>query len=234
MVESFQTIPPPLCLTSLTGPYMMINVKILERKVIAKDVFEIRFPKIFSFQAGQVIDLIVSDFPSRIYSIASGEEDNYIAILFDVKTEGKVTPVLGTMTKGDKVSISKPYGNFTSSTEPAIWIASGTGIAPFYAMFRSGLGVNKMLIHGGRKIASFYYQHDFSPVLGKNYARCCSQEKGEGLFEGRLTDYLKNLEFLPPAQKYYLCGSAEMVIEVRDILISRNIPFGNILAEIYF
>jgi ferredoxin/flavodoxin---NADP+ reductase len=213
---------------------MLINVKIIEHKVIAKDVFEIRFPKIFSFRAGQVIDLIADGSPSRIYSIASGEEDDYLAILFDVKTDGKVTPVLGKMNKGDKISISQPYGNFTCNTEAAFWIASGTGIAPFYAMFRSALCVNKTLIHGGRKIASFYYQNDFLPVLGKNYVRCCSQEKGEGLFEGRLTEFIKNLEFLPPTQKYYLCGSAEMVIEVRDILISRNIPFSNILAEIYF
>ena len=213
---------------------MMINVEILEHKKITKDVFEIRFPKIFSFRAGQVIDLVVNDFPSRIYSIASGEEDDYLAILFDAQTEGKVTPILGKMANGDRVSISKPFGNFTCTPETACWIASGTGIAPFYSMFRSGLGLNKTLIHGSRKIASFYYQNDFLPVLGKNYVRCCSQETGDGLFEGRLTDYIKNLEFLPPAQKYYLCGSAEMVIEVRDILIFRNIPFSNILAEIYF
>jgi len=31
-----------------------------------------------------------------------------------------------------------------------------------------------------------------------------------------------------------LCGSSGMVVEVRDILIDRGIPFGNITAEIYF
>jgi ferredoxin--NADP+ reductase len=35
-------------------------------------------------------------------------------------------------------------------------------------------------------------------------------------------------------QKYYLCGSAEMVVESREILISKGIPFNNIVAEIYF
>lgn len=37
-----------------------------------------------------------------------------------------------------------------------------------------------------------------------------------------------------PALKYYLCGSADMVVEARDILISKGIPFGNIISEIYF
>ena len=33
---------------------------------------------------------------------------------------------------------------------------------------------------------------------------------------------------------YYLCGSADMVVEVRDILIGKGIPFGHIISEIYF
>jgi ferredoxin/flavodoxin---NADP+ reductase len=213
---------------------MMIEVEILEHKKIAKDVFEIRFPKIFSFIAGQLIGIIVEGFPLRIYSLASGEEDNYLAVLFDIKKEGKVSPILGKMTKGDHVHISEPYGNFTCTDEGACWIASGTGIAPFYSMLRSGFGSNKSLIQGGRTIESFYYQNEFLPVLGKHYIRCCSKETSEGFYAGRLTQYIKELELLPRTQKYYLCGSAEMVVEVRDILISRNIPFTNILAEIYF
>jgi len=34
--------------------------------------------------------------------------------------------------------------------------------------------------------------------------------------------------------RYYLCGSAEMVVQVRDILISKDIPFQNIVSETYF
>ena len=35
-------------------------------------------------------------------------------------------------------------------------------------------------------------------------------------------------------QKYYLCGSAEMVVECREILLGKGIAFSNIVAEIYF
>ena len=52
--------------------------------------------------------------------------------------------------------------------------------------------------------------------------------------EGRLTDWLREQSFLPTELKYYLCGSPEMVVEVRDILISRHIPFGQIISETYF
>ena len=40
--------------------------------------------------------------------------------------------------------------------------------------------------------------------------------------------------FLPVDRKYYLCGSAEMVVGTRDILISKNVPYDAIIAEIYF
>jgi ferredoxin--NADP+ reductase len=214
--------------------FIKTEVEIIEHIKIAKGVFEIRFPKVFAFTAGQVINLFLNDFPPRIYSITSGESDNYLAILFDENLTGLVTPILAKMSKGNHVHISKPFGNFIGGPEEAFWIAAGTGIAPFHSMFRSGLGENKTLIHGSRKIASFYYQNEFLPALGENYIRCCSLETAEGLFTGRLTQYIKGLEFLPPTQKYYLCGSAEMVVEIRNILISRSIPFANIVAEIYF
>jgi NAD(P)H-flavin reductase len=39
---------------------------------------------------------------------------------------------------------------------------------------------------------------------------------------------------LPAGHRYLLCGSARMVVEVRDLLIARGVPFEDIVAEIYF
>jgi ferredoxin--NADP+ reductase len=136
--------------------------------------------------------------------------------------------------RGDTVSISEPFGDFICDNSPAYWIASGTGIAPFYSMLKAGLGTDKILLHGGRTAESFYFQNEIFSALGKDYVRCCSQETGDGLYNGRLTEFLKNQTDLPLNYKYYLCGSAEMVVDVRDILISKGIPYGHIFAEIYF
>ena len=113
-------------------------------------------------------------------------------------------------------------------------IATGTGIAPFYSMFQSGQFENKKLIHGARYLNQFYFEDELDWTMGHNYVRCCSQEESCDVFPGRVTDYLNTLENLPKNQQYYLCGKALMVVEVRDLLIGRGIPYENILAEIYF
>lgn len=55
-----------------------------------------------------------------------------------------------------------------------------------------------------------------------------------GAFTGRVVDYLNSLPRLPAEPLYYLCGSSEMVVEARDILIKRGVPFRKIVGEIYF
>ena len=130
--------------------------------------------------------------------------------------------------------ITVPFGTYSGSTAPAYWIAAGTGIAPFVSMYRSGLGDNKILVHGGRTLDSFYFSEELTRDFGPRYHRCCSQQEGEGLYHGRVTQYLEGLDELPLDQKYYLCGSAEMVVECREILLGKGISFNNIVAEIYF
>ena len=45
---------------------------------------------------------------------------------------------------------------------------------------------------------------------------------------------MKEWDSLDTNKKYYLCGSAEMVVETRDILLSRGGPVTNINSEIDF
>ena len=137
------------------------------------------------------------------------------------------------MIPGDKILVSKPYGSFLGEKEPAWWISTGTGIAPFYSMFKSGLEKNKKLLHGVSYLNQFYFEDEFEWKMGNNYIRCCSRESSCDVIPGRVTDYLKTISDLPDV-KYFLCGKALMVVEVRDLLIEKGVPFENILAEIYF
>jgi ferredoxin--NADP+ reductase len=169
-----------------------------------------------------------------MYSICSGEKDPDITILFNVKPEGSLTPHLSHCKPGDTLYISLPLGSFTGDDQPAWMIATGTGLAPFYSMLRSGLSSGKKVIHGVRHLNQFYFESELAEMLGERYVKCCSREQNDQVFAGRVTDYLQQLEEIPSGIKYYLCGNGLMVVEVRDLLIERGVPYTNIISEIYF
>jgi ferredoxin--NADP+ reductase len=210
------------------------SVKVLSNIEIAPSVYDLSFRRNFSFKAGQVIGLGLSpnDDP-RLYSIASGENDELARILYNIKPGGVLTPHLAELVHGDNLWITPPFGTYEGSPETAYWIAAGTGLAPFLSMFRSGLSEKKILIHGGRSEKSFYFSDELN-AMGERYIKCSSQIDSPGYFHGRVTSYLEQMDKLPADQKYYICGNAEMVVECREILLLKGIPFNNIVAEIYF
>lgn len=212
-----------------------IACKVIANEKITPNVHYLTFERPYEFEAGQVLSLTLNaNISPRLYSIASGTHKDFIGILFDVKPEGMLTPLLAKLTSGDLVFVSPPYGSFLGSDEPAVWIATGTGIAPFISMAQSGLGDNKTLIQGARTIDDFYFSNFFQAVEGLKYVRCSSKGCYNNSYNGRLTAYLHEAPSLPLNEKYYLCGNPLMVNEVRDMLIERGIPFDNILSEIFF
>ncbi len=224
--------------TGLSG--FIKNLPIEKRAVkhieeISDKVFVFHFERHHDFLPGQVVGVTIDkSIPPRLYSICSGKDEQELSILFNVKEEGLLTPMLAGLQAGEEVYISRPFGAFLGDEKPAWWIASGTGVAPYRSMLRSGLGAGKKLIHGGRTADSFYFENEMKAALSENYIRCCSQEQGEGLFPGRLTQWMRDQDEIDLGLQFYLCGSAEMVVEVRDILISKGVGIENIMSEIYF
>jgi ferredoxin--NADP+ reductase len=100
-------------------------------------------------------------------------------------------------------------------------------------MLRSGLAENKTLIFGGRTEESFYFHQEFKDQNGLQYIPCSSVMKKDGFYTGRLTEYLKTNE-IKTDRNYFVCGSSEMVVQVRDILIAKGVEYDQIIAEIYF
>lgn len=201
---------------------------------ISPGVHVISFQRDFEFIPGQVVKISLSpDQVPRIYSICSGNKEDEIRILFNIKRGGELSPRLAALIPGETVYVSEPYGSFTDTRKPAWWIATGTGIAPFYSMLQSGFAENKTLIHGVRQLNQFYFEDECEQTLGEKYVRCCSGESSCDTFTGRVTDYLSQLEQLPGVD-YFICGKALMVVETRDLLIEKGVPFSKIHAEIYF
>jgi len=213
----------------------------LKRKYISdlvelrKNVFLLSFQRDFDFIPGQVIGISINEkIPPRLYSIASDCRSEFVNILFDIKDGGSLTPHMARLKKGHSIFISDPKGSFICKEKEAVFIATGTGIAPFASMIFSDFAFGKTLLQGARTLDSFYFEAAFMKNPDLKYVRCCSQEKAAGIYYGRVSHYLREQEKLNKELKYYLCGSAEMVVDIRDILISKGISFDNIMSEIYF
>jgi len=218
-----------------TNAALVRPVRLLYNDQLSEGVYLLAFKRDVAFTAGQVIGIgMTADGPRRLYSICSGEDDPELKVLYNLVEDGFLTPKLSDFQEGSTIWVTMPRGSFRTVSGPAVWIATGTGIAPYYSMLHSGLADDKILIHGERYLERFHFYDEFQEAFGERYVRCCTTEADESSFMGRVTDFLQETEELDPGLKYYLCGRAEMVVEARDILINKGVPFDHIVSEIYF
>ncbi len=212
-----------------------VHSKVLSCLNIAPEVFIIELEKRYPFVAGQIIGITTTtNISPRLYSICSAPSEPTIKILFKVVNNGQLTPQLAGLIPGNTVMVTQPHGKFVFDGNPAWWIAAGTGIAPFASMYLSGHRPLK-LIQGARSDTDFYLSHLFTDI--PHYIKCVSQALAvadAGFYAGRLTRYIGALNEFPPNINYYICGSAEMVVDVRSILIAKGVGFNRIITEIYF
>ena len=115
------------------------------------------------------------------------------------------------------------------SGQKIIFIASGTGIAPFHSFINSYPSLNYTLIHGVKYGEEAYDSDEYN---AKRYILCTSRDK-QGNIQGRVTDYLKNYSPDKTAY-YYLCGNSNMIHDAYDILREKSVDAGRIHAEVYF
>jgi len=72
--------------------------------------------------------------PPRLYSVASVPGSPVLRILYTLVPEGELTPRLWELEPGDTVDVTPPAGAFFPQPARSLWIAAGTGIAPFMSM----------------------------------------------------------------------------------------------------
>jgi len=187
------------------------------------------------FIAGQNLNLgIAGDVEKRDYSIYSGEKDKYLEVLVKEVEDGLVSKQMKSLKPGDKLEVDGPFGFFTLKPEDIdskkyLFIASGTGVAPFHSIAQSHKNLNFKLIHGIRH-SNEAYEKEHYPA--DKYISCVTADD-KGDYKGRVTDYLK----ANPVDKdtlCYLCGNVNMIYDAFDVLKEQGVPSGNLHAEVYF
>ena len=211
------------------------KTQITENKYLGNGTYYMSFPRQFSFVAGQSIGITTdSGLLPRLYSLASGEQDQQTSVLYKVVNDGQLTPRLAALKAGDTIYIQNPSGDFRCHSKPSVWIAAGTGIAPFLSMLRSGKELPELFLQGASLPDELWFHTFFEEKLGERYLPCVTRQAVSNGFHGRVTEWLVDQPSFNPDIRYYLCGRAEMVVDARDILINKGVKFTSIFSEIYF
>ncbi len=209
------------------------ELTILERIPMGVDACLLRLERPdWEWQPGQLIGIQgKSDLDQRDYTIASGTRDETLDVLYRLIPHGILTPYLDGKQPRDRLEVVGPYGRFTlrDPTAPLLFCATGTGIAPCRAYYRSFRSLKMTLMHGVRTPEDLYFQDQWE---GIRYMPFCSRTPFRGA-KGRLTDALHDLP-LESGLHVYLCGGNEMIYEAEDILLSRGVSQDHIYHEPYY
>ena len=183
---------------------------------------------------GQFARLRVADFEFRDYSIA-GLDGNRLRLLVSTATGGLGSRYVEVVSEGEMTEVELPLGRFTlsGSSRPQVFVATGTGLAPFLPMFQ-------VLREGGQEMELLFgcrdHHDDLTRILKAELPSrtlvCLSRVPAEnGQFTGRVTDALLARTWLGTETDVYVCGSAAMVADVEALLAPKS--FLHVYTERY-
>lgn len=203
---------------------------------LTEHAYVLRFDKgDFKFRAGQYLTVGINNtIQQREYSIYSGEEEAFLEILVREILEGNVSKSLKNSRESQELLVEGPFGFMTLDetdikTKKFVFIASGTGVAPFHSFVRSYPGLDYKIIHGVRYAEEAYDRDEYAD---DRYVLCTSRDT-IGDFKGRVTAYLEASDF-DKETLFYACGNSQMIYEAYDILRNKGIDSMNMHSEVYF
>ena len=181
---------------------------------------------------------------TRAYSIASRPDGNRFELCLNLVHEGSFSPHLFAMKPGDSVEMTPPLGFFTvrNPAKDALFIATGTGIAPLRSMVPDYLAhpdaKHLTLLFGVRYENSIYYGYEFVALARQhsNFRFCPTLSRPEPSWSGR-SGHVQNhlLEAIGDRRDLdvYICGLKAMVDDARGILKALGFDRKQIIFEKY-
>ncbi len=211
---------------------------VLERRELSNRCYVLRLERstIGRFEPGQYIVIGPQNSTDRReYSIYSTPDDPFLEVLIKEVPEGAVSRALHAVEPGDSVAVEGPLGFFTIApehrgTRDFLFIATGTGIAPFHCFVFAYPELNYRILHGVRYADERHEHHLYKP---ERYTACLTGEALPESHHGRVTQYLAQLS-VAPETLCYLCGNCDMIFEAFDILQRHGVDPQNLHAEVYY
>ena len=212
----------------------------------------------FPFEAGQyaTLGLVGHDGPKLIrrpMSVSSSADDlSEYEFFIRLVDHGGFTPLLWERKVGDAISITGPKGKFLLQDDGrrALFVASGTGLAPFTSMLDTlrdrGRTHDIVLLHGASHEHDLAWRDELTelqdgngfpltyvPTISRpnenpNWSGCTGRV--ETIVESQLDEH----GLTPETATLYLCGNPEMITAVEEIAAARGFPPEQVRKELYW
>ena len=231
-----------------SAPMQKYSCRVEHCKPLTSDVYHVRLnaPQgtAFNYQAGQYLMINMATDDARPYSIASRPADGTQLDMHIRNIPGNQfsTEVLKKIQTEQQVEVSLPCGRCTLSRvnaeRPLLFIAGGTGFAPFHAMITQAFADNftpDIHLFWGANFAEELYLLDevqswqqqnfhFTPVLQQPTS---SWQGASGLVHQAALADIKDLS----AFNIFIGGSSAMVFNVYRTLRNKGVPASQIFSD---
>lgn len=221
--------------------------------IVGVEALEAPFP----FEPGQYATLGLMGTEGKLIqrpmSVSSSADDlsEYEFFIRHVDSGG-FTPLLWDIGVGDPINIKGPKGKFLLQDDgrTALFIASGTGLAPFISMIETlidrGQTRDVVLLHGVSHERDLAWRDRLSeleaagafPVRYVGTVSRPAENPGwsgsSGRVEAIVASQLDELDLTPDSTTIYLCGNPDMVSAVDEVALARGFPPEQIRKELYW
>lgn len=215
------------------------KLKLVNRREIARNtmVFDFEKPEGFTFIPGQyggftLINPAETDAGgiTRRFSLMSTPDDKHISVVTRIQ-QSAFKRVLKELPDGSEVKFAGPTGNFVLHEDksiPAVFIAGGIGLAPFYSIIRHATHQRShqkiTLFYGNLTTADSAFLPELMQIESENpnfkmIAVMSGEDTSWNGEKGFITDDLihKNVKDLT-TPIFYVCGSPAMVNALHNTL----------------
>ena len=232
-----------------------LKARLVGWRELAPDVRHFEFEAVqdaaFIFTPGQFISVreqVDGKEITRAYSIASPRDGNRFALCLNRVTEGIVSPLLFSLHPGDEVDVHEPLGYFTlrHPGHRIVFIATGTGIAPFRSMLLDHLprtSPDVTLLFGVRYPAGLLYLDELNRLANDypDFRFLPTVTRPDESWTGRTGRVQAHLDEALGTHSpdelqtidVYICGLREMVDDVRNALKAKGFGRKQIIYEKY-
>ncbi|HZW77331.1 MAG TPA: flavodoxin reductase [Flavobacteriaceae bacterium] len=208
----------------------MYTLKILGTSYLTHDVkqFVVEKPKDFVYRPGQSTHLSINlpgwEDKLRPFTFTSLNEWPHLEFIVKIYDDRDgVTKEMGKLNAGAEFLLHDVFGTI-SYKGPGIFIAGGTGITPFIAIFRalyySGNLKRVALIYSNKRKDDVILGEELFKMLGPAFMNVFTREGVIGFMEKKIDKkfLIENIGRFD--RQFYVCGPRQFTEEITDALLS--------------